>query len=156
MTNEIKVDELNRLIHVNKDAEAGLLTAADRVKNSELESLFLDYAKQHATFATQLQAEIERVGGKPSEAGGMGEALHRGWMELKSAVTGHSAASLLAFCESGEESAEVAYHDASDNIPTGQAHALIAKHHEQIKGFRTRLCRLVEQSKSGIEYPKNE
>ena len=77
-------------------------------------------------------------------------------MDLKSAVNGHSAAALLSSCESGEESAEVAYHDASDDISTGQAHALIAKHHEQIKGFKTRLSRLAKETKDGLEYPENE
>ena len=42
------IDQLNRLFHVNKDAEAGLQAAAADVHNSELETLLGGYAKQHA------------------------------------------------------------------------------------------------------------
>jgi uncharacterized protein (TIGR02284 family) len=34
------IDQLNRLIAVNKDAEGGFLAAAENVQNSELETLF--------------------------------------------------------------------------------------------------------------------
>ena len=161
MSNDNTIHQLNHLIQVNRDAEAGLISAADHVDNSELESLFTGYAKQHAAFARQLQAEVERLGGVIpesgiAESGTAGGLIHRGWIDLKSVLTGHSVTSLLSSCESGEESAEVAYHDASDDIATGQPHALIAKHHEQIIGFKTRLCRLAQETRDGLEYPANK
>ena len=48
------VDQLNQLVQINKDAEAGFRNAAEHVKNSELDTLFTGYAKQHAKFATEL------------------------------------------------------------------------------------------------------
>ncbi len=150
------IDELNHLVRVNRDAEAGFGAAAENVKNSELETLFTGYAKQHAKFAAELQEEVEHLGGNSSDAGTLGGALHRGWMDLKSAVSGHSAAAMLKSCESGEESAESAYLDAAGSHPTGQTHALIDKHLEQIKAFRTRLARLVGETKDGVEFQKNE
>ena len=156
MPNENTISGLNQLVRTNKDAEAGLRVAADHIKNSELESLLTGYAKQHAEFARQLEAEIERLGGEVTHSGGLSETIHRGWMELKSAAAGTSIAGLLSLCESGEDSAEIAYHDVCDEIRTGQAHALIAKHHEQIKGFQKRLCRISEEVKNGLVYPENE
>ncbi len=151
-----KIDQLNLLVRVNKDAEAGFHSAAENVKNSELETLLTGYAKQHAKFARELQEEIEHLGGDTSDSGSFGGALHRGWMDLKSAISGHSAAAMLTSCESGEESAESAYLDAADSNPTGRAHALIDKHVAQIKAFRTRLARLVGETKDGVEFQKNE
>ena len=84
------LDHLNHLIEINKDAEAGFLNAAENLKNSELETTVAGYAKQHAKFAAELQREVERLGEKPEKGGTTGGALHRGWMDLKAAVTGHS------------------------------------------------------------------
>lgn len=113
------IDQLNRFVRINQDAEAGLHTAAETIQNSELETLFNGYAKQHAKSAGELQAEIGRLGANVSGSGTLGGALHRGWMELKSTLSGHSAHSLLTSCESGEESAEIAYADAVDVTTTG-------------------------------------
>jgi uncharacterized protein (TIGR02284 family) len=156
MQNDNTIEILNRLASVNKDAEAGLRTAAGNVNNSELESLFIGYAKQHAKFLSEVQAEIERLGGKASDSGTVGGAIERGWMDLKSALTGRSPAAMLSSCENGELHAEVAYSDASKANPTGQTRKLIEKHHEQIIGFRTRLARLVGETKDGVEFQKNE
>lgn len=150
------IDHLNHLIEINRDAEAGFRTAAENVRNSELETIFTGYAKQHAKFAAELQQEIERLGGNYTESGTAGGAMHRGWMDLKSALTGHSAAPMLASCESGEQSAEVAYAEAADANPTGQTRTLIEKHHQQIKEFHTRLCRLVSETKDGVDFQTNE
>jgi uncharacterized protein (TIGR02284 family) len=147
---------LNHLVEINKDAEDGLINAAQNVRNSELETLFAGYAKQHAKFAAELRQEIERLGGRPTESGAVGGALHRGWMDLKSALSGHSAAAILASCETGEQSAVAAYTEAADANPTGQAGALIKKHLQQIQGFQTRLCRLVGETKDGVEFPRTK
>lgn len=156
MGNDSSSEHLNHLIEVNKDAEAGFRTAAENVRNSEIETLFSGYASRHAQFVTDLCAEIERLGGCPSDSGTFGAALHRGWLDIKSSLSGHSVGSMLAACENGEQSAEAAYLDAADAITTGQTHTLIEKHCEQIKGFRTRLIRLVGEVKDGVEFQKNE
>lgn len=150
------LDLLNHLVRINKDAEAGFFTAAENIQNSELETLFSKYAKHHAKFAAELQAEIERLGGTYSDSGTLGGALHRGWLDLKSTLSGHSAAAILTSCETGEDSAEAAYTEAADTHPTGQTLALIDNHLEQIRQFRTRLCRLIGETKDGVQFPKNE
>ncbi len=150
------IDQLDHLIQINKDAETGFLTAAENIRNSELETLFTGYAKHHARFAAELKQEVERRGRAPSDSGTLGGALHRGWIDLKSTLSGHSASAILASCESGEESAEAAYERAADAHPSGQLNTLIEKHHQQIQQIRTRLCRLIGETKDGVEFPKNE
>lgn len=156
MNHDHTVDQLNHLVRINQDAEAGLRTAAETIQNSELETLFSGYAKQHAKFAAELQEEIKHLGENVSGSGTLGGAVHRGWMELKSTLSGHSAHSLLTSCERGEESAEIAYTDAVDTITTGQMHTLIEKQRQQIQGFRTRLARLAGETKEGLDFPRNE
>jgi len=149
------IDQLNHLVNVNRDAEEGFRAASTNVKNSELATLFEDYARQHAKFSEEIQAEIKRLGGTPAGGGTFGGALHRGWMDLKSSLSGRSARAMLKSCETGEESAEIAYLDASDGNPTGQTHAVIAKHKEQIGEFRKHLARLVSEIKDGSDFPEN-
>lgn len=156
MAHDSTVDQLNRLVRANKDAEAGFRTAAENVKNSEIETLLGGYAKQHSKFVTELQAEIERSGGNPSDSGTLGGALHRGWMDVKSALAGGSAGSMITACESGEQSAVAAYADAAAANPTGQTRALVEKHQEQIQGFHARLKRLAGEMKDGFEFQNNE
>lgn len=154
------VEHLSHLVNVNRDAEAGFREAAETVQNSELETLFSGYASRHAGFATELDTEIRRLGGgseaESTHSGGVGSAIQRGWLELKSALTGHSPASMISACEQGEESAYVAYLDATDAIGGGQIHTLIQKQADQVKEFRTRLTRLVGEAKDGVDFQKNE
>ena len=158
MSKQSTTDRLNHLVHVNREAEAGLLTAARTIKNSELETLFDGIAKQHAKFLTELESEIGRQGGSTHDSASspVGEAVHRGWTDLKAAVSGNSAGSLLASCDGTEQSVEVAYTDAVDDNPTGRTHTFLSKHLHEIKELRSRLHRLLEQAKDGVEYPINE
>lgn len=156
MDHDETIDQLNHLVNTNREAESGLRDAAERVDNSELESLFNGYAKQHARFEAELLEEIKRLGGLTSNAKTTGGALRKGWLDLKSALSGHSAGAILASCESGEESAEIAYNDAVLANRSGQTHTLIDKHLQQIKGFHTRLCRLVGETEDGVDFQKTK
>ena len=155
MANPINT-HLDNLAAVNKDAEAGFLHAASNVRNTETESLFNGYAKQHGKFATEIEAEVERLGWSPSDSRTLGGSIHRGWMDLKAALTGHSVRAMLTSCQSGEQSAESAYLDAVNDIKSGQTHTLIEKHLQQINEIRTHLASLVGEVKDGVEFPTNE
>jgi uncharacterized protein (TIGR02284 family) len=150
------LDQLTRLVYVNRDAEAAFRNAAANIRNTELETQFNGYAEQHATFSAELQGEIAHHGGRVPEGGTAGGAIHRGWMDVKSAITGHSAAAILASCETGEQSVEVAYLDFTDAVPSGKLHTLTAKQLEQVKAIRTRLARLVSETKERVDFQKNE
>jgi len=158
MVKQNTIDQLNRLVQVNRDAQAGLLSAAKEVKNSEIETLFDGIAKQHAKFVAELEAEIEHQGGSLENASSspVGDAVHRGWAGLKAVLSGNSAHSLLASCEDGEQSAEVSYTDAINDNPAGRIHTLTSKHLHQIQEFRSRLTRLLHITEDGAGFPRNE
>ena len=95
MIKDETIDLLNELIHVCKDGEHGYRTAAEDVRNSQLQSVFSEYAKQRSSFARQLQAEVERLGGAATDSGTLTAAAHRGWMDLKAALSGGDGARSL-------------------------------------------------------------
>ena len=110
--NDYVIYTLNNLIETCKDGQEGFQTAADGLKNSELKMLFHTYARQRAQFAAELQAEVHRLGGDPERTGSVAASLHRGWINIKTAVTGKDEASVLTECERGEDSAVTNYREA--------------------------------------------
>jgi uncharacterized protein (TIGR02284 family) len=59
-----------------------------------------------------LKAEVRRLGGDPDKSGTVGGAIHRGWINLKAAVTGKNEEAIINECERGEEHAAHVYEDA--------------------------------------------
>jgi uncharacterized protein (TIGR02284 family) len=113
------VSSLNDLVETCKDGEKGFRTAAEGVTNAELATLFLNYAEQRAGFASELQAEVRRLGGDPETAGSSLGAVHRGWIDIKSAVTGKDEGAIIAEAERGEDHAVKMYREALEkNLPT--------------------------------------
>jgi len=115
--NEV-ISTLNNLIETCKDAENGFRTAAEGLKNDQLKSLFNSYAQQRAQFASELQSLVRRLGGDPEKTGSAAGALHRGWINIKSAVTGKDDAAVISEAERGEDSALQNYKEAlQQNLP---------------------------------------
>jgi uncharacterized protein (TIGR02284 family) len=97
------LDELTKTL---KDGQQGFKQAAEAVSDPKLKSLFRVYSDQRSRFVTALQAEARKFGEKAPETGSSAAgALHRGWIILKSTVTGGDEHAILAECERGEDSA---------------------------------------------------
>ena len=109
---EQAVKALNHLIETCKDGENGFRTAAGGVKRPDLKQLFGSYANQRGLFASELQGEVQRLGGKPETGGSVSAAVHRGWINIKSLVTGQDEAAIIAECEQGEDVALKVYEEA--------------------------------------------
>jgi uncharacterized protein (TIGR02284 family) len=116
------IDHLNDLVETCKDGEKGYRDAAEAIAeegDAELRTLFNTYAQQRARFAAELQNEVLRRGGDPAKSGHVSGALHRGWMNLKAAVTGKDEASIIAECENGEHAAMRNYENVlKQNLPS--------------------------------------
>ena len=111
---------LNGLVETCKDGEKGFRTAAEGITNGDLATLFMNYSEQRASFAAELQAEVRRLGGDPETGGSAIGAVHRGWIDIKSAVAGKEEAAVIAEAERGEDHAVREYRQALEkNLPTG-------------------------------------
>lgn len=111
-TNKDVVSELNELIETCKDGQEGFKQAAEGVERSDLKSLFFEFSQQRAHFAGELQSLVQQLGEEPETSGSTAGALHRGWINIKSAVTGKDEKAVLNECERGEDSAKNTYKDA--------------------------------------------
>lgn len=131
--NKQVISVLNDLIETLKDGEKGFRMAAQGVDRKDIEQLFLKYAEQRAQFVDELQREVRKLGGDPDESGSFAGAIHRGWINIKSAVTGRDEEAVLAECERGEDSAVRNFEEAlKKNLPEN-VRLLIQKQFLQIK-----------------------
>ncbi len=157
MNSNETIEQLTRLADVNRDAELGYRTAAEHIGNSQLETLFSGYAKQHEKFQKELQTELQHLEpGRHSNSETLSGALHRRWIDLKGALSGHSARSVLAACEDEAQSVEAAYADAGQADFRGRLGSLLSKQEQQIKETHTHLCRLLTEVKDGVDFQVNE
>lgn len=134
---------LNDLIETNTDGEKGYRDAADGVQNVNLRGIFNEYALQRRQFAGELQTYVTRLGGDPATSGSAGAALHRGWMNVKAAITGKDEHAVLEECERGEDSAVKSYREAlSQGLPDDfrgvveEQYRQILEAHNRIKALR--------------------
>jgi uncharacterized protein (TIGR02284 family) len=103
---------LNGLIETLKDGEEGFRSAAEKLKDPAIGSEFRQFASQRGRLASELQGEVSRIGGTPETSGSASGALHRGWIGLKSALTGNDDHAILEEAERGEDAAVKNYRDA--------------------------------------------
>lgn len=116
--NDDSISTLNGLITTCMDGAEGFKDAAEGVERSDLKSMFQEYAAQRQQFASELQSLVQTLGGDPEDSSSFSGTLHRGWINIKSAIMGGDEAAILNECERGEDSAKNAYKEAlEENLP---------------------------------------
>ncbi len=140
------VSVLNDLVETSKDGQLGFEKAAQDAHDPQLKTLFQTRATECARSAGELQSEVQRLGGDPETGGSTTGALHRGWVNLKSAVTERSDHDILAECERGEDAAKKRYHDALDkgDLPT-DIRALVERQYQGVLHNHDRIRDLRDQ-----------
>ncbi|HEX7999905.1 MAG TPA: PA2169 family four-helix-bundle protein [Pyrinomonadaceae bacterium] len=144
--NDNTISTLNNLIETCRDGQNGFQAASDGVNNSELKKLFLGYSQQRAQFVGDLQNEVRRLGGDPEQTGSIAASLHRGWMDIKAAVTGKDEGAIIAECERGEDSAVRNYKDALEQNLPENIRSLVQSQYAQVQEAHDRVRTLERAS----------
>src|SRR5256885_15241901 len=140
---------IDELIETLKDGQEGFKQAAEGVSDPKLKSLFRDYSQQRSRFAAALQSEARRQGEtEPENSSSATGALHRGWINLKSAITGGDEHAILAECERGEDSAVEEYKKALDDALSPAARELVSLQFPEIQAAPCRIRNLRDATKS--------
>lgn len=146
MDNKEIVSTLNDLIETCKDGEEGFRTCAQDISDPEMKDYFISRAQRCSTAAAELQDVVEELGGTPETSSSVSAALHRRWVDIKSAVTGKDDEAILNECERGEDVAKKSYENAlSKDLPV-DVRALVERqyqgvmqNHDQVKGMRNQV-----------------
>lgn len=126
---------LTELAEACRDGQRSFTMAAE---SAELESgereLVQAYAAERGEYVRELQAQIFALGGKGEEAGGVAGSLHRGWMNLRSAITSREAAALLSACAEAEAAALRAYHEVLKTELDPETRAILTRQARGVEG----------------------
>src|SRR3546814_3793528 len=83
MSSDHEISVLNGLIKTTLDSMKGFEDAAKDAENTQYATLFSDFARERSQVASQLQAEVRRLGGNPEDDSSLMAAAHRTFMNLK-------------------------------------------------------------------------
>jgi len=108
-------DTLNELTQFVNDRIEGYKTAADDTKDPQHKAYYQELVGQSQQFANELNGFARSYGGDQETSTTAKGKLYRGWMDVKSAVTGKDEKAILDSNVYGEEWALKAYKDALDN-----------------------------------------
>lgn len=145
MQNDNAISVLNNLIETCNDGELGFKTAAEGLTSADIKAKFLEYSRQRGEMARELQNEVRRLGGDPEKSGSVSGSLHRGWLDIKSVITGKDDHAIVAEAERGEDVAKSAYEDALKETLPGTAQtavqqqaAKVRQAHDHVRDLRDR------------------
>jgi uncharacterized protein (TIGR02284 family) len=140
------ISTINSLIETLKDGQEGFKQAAEAVKDAELKSLFNQFSQQRSKFASELQNEARLFGEtKPEESSSAAGAMHRTWINIKSAITSGDDHAILEECERGEDSAVKEYKKAmEENLPIRD---LVSRQYSEVKAAHDRIRDLRDATK---------
>jgi len=139
MDNTKVISTLNSLIETLKDGEEGFRTAAEGLTDPQAKAVFQQYSRERAQMAQELQAEVRTLGGDPEQAGSMSGSVHRGWINIKSVVTGKNDASIIAEAERGEDIAKNAYAEAIKTALPASVSAVISRQAVKVREAHDRV-----------------
>jgi uncharacterized protein (TIGR02284 family) len=143
------VSTLNLLIETLKDGQEGFRQAAEAVKDSQLKSLFNEISLQRSKFAGELQNEAIRLGeSNPEDSSSTAGALHRAWINMKSALTSQDDHAILEECERGEDSAVAEYRKAmEDDSLSSPLRDIVSRQFTEVKAAHDRVKALRDATK---------
>ena len=145
--NENVNEVLNDLIKINNDRIEGYERAVEdtRDKDVDLQAIFHRMADESKQYASELESQVRKEGGKVATDTTVSGKIYRVWMDFKSAISGKARKSILESCEYGEDAAQKAYEEAlkSDTELPAEVRQLIVNQkaalktsHDTIKRYR--------------------
>lgn len=152
MTDDRVTELLQRLAKYARDCENGYRTAAEDVRNADLKAEFRQMSRERGEVGDELDRLIRQRGGEPAPRGGstLG-AMHRTFIDLKSAVTGGAREAILTEVARGEAAVEASYDAALREALPASVRSVIERQH-----IRTREIRDRYRAMSGYRGPVSE
>lgn len=137
------ISTLNNLIETLKDGQEGFKQSAEGVDDPQLKSTFDTLSLQRSKFAGELQSEVVQMGDPdPEDSSSTSGAMHRAWINVKSAVTNRDRHAILAEAERGEDSAVAAYKDAMEKDLPAPIREIVARQSAEVKAAHDKVRNL--------------
>ena len=141
--NDDIIDILNDLIEVSKDGEEGFRSSAENVDDPKLKAFFMRRSQEVAASVQELQELVRSLGGEPVSSTSLSGALHRRWIDRKTALTSNDTLAVLNETERGEDVALATYRKAAEkDLPTHVRFVVVRqlegakRNHDEVKKLR--------------------
>jgi len=148
MNNNEIISTLNDLIETCNDGEQGFKACVDDAsgRHPQLKAMLTIRQRTCASAAVELKELVRAQGGDPATGSTASGALHRGWLNIKTAITGKSDEAVLDECERGEDIAVARYKKAlSKDLPAHvrviveRQYQGVLRNHDEIKNLRDQV-----------------
>ncbi|WCT14927.1 transaldolase [Mucilaginibacter jinjuensis] len=108
------METINDLIRINNDRVEGFNKASQDLEEqyNGVDAVFSKLASESQQYVVELSDIMQQYGGEVVEGSSTSGLLHRTWLDIKAAFTGHDAEAILNECERGEDAIKAAYLDA--------------------------------------------
>lgn len=143
----------SELLAIAHTGAKGYQEAAEGASNPQIKAELSQLSQQRAQFESQLQQQASRLGVAGDAVGGVeaavteaAAAVHRGWINLKSAITGQSDSAILGECETGDATALTAYETALKSDLPADVRSVVEQQHSQILAAKNKVTQLKSQA----------
>ena len=133
------ISTLNTLIQTCRDGEQGFRRASENVRDAELKTIFSEIGRERGQCADELTKEVQRLGAAPATGGSVSGALHRGWMDVKAAVTDEDDKAIVAEAERGEDVAVATFRTALEASLPPDIEAIVRRQFAQVQRAHDRV-----------------
>jgi len=144
---------LNDLIETCKDSQEGFHSAAEKLKDPDIHTLFLKFYLQRSEFAGELQAEVTRTGGEPATSGTTAGAIHRGWIGLKTALAADTDHAILEEADRGEDAAVKNYIEALHKDLPHDLKTMLSRQLDEIQQSHKTIRELMDRVHTTTDLP---
>ena len=141
------ISTINDLIETLKDGQEGFRQAAEAVNDPDLKSLFGEYSKQRASFATELENKATELGQKPETSSSGPGAMHRAWINIKAVMTTGDEAAILSEAERGEDVAVKEFKEAIDDGLSDPLREIVSRQYREVRNAHDRIKMLRDTAK---------
>ncbi len=145
MDNDDVISTLNDLIETCKDGQEGFRQCAENAPNSPHRSFFETGARRCAEGAAELQALVRQLGGDPEKTGSVAAAVHRGWINIKTAIASNDDKAVIEECERGEDVAMTSYQNALAKDLPASVRAVVERQYRGVQENHA-IARQLKQS----------
>lgn len=143
MTRKDTAALLGELIETSYDGEKGYAKAAKEMPDPALKAILVEGAMRCREGARELEERVRDLGLEPATGGSVAGALHRGWIDVKTAVATRDARAILEECERGEDYAKARYAQVleEDDLDP-ELREVVARQYEGVLRNHTRVKQL--------------
>ena len=148
MSNEKNISLLNGLIETSRDGVEGFKKCAEDAHDPQLKKYFQDRARSCEEAVRTLSEKVREYGGEPDKSGTIKGALHRVWIDFRTALTNKDNLAVLEECERAEDIALAAYEDALKEELPETLRSLITQQLEGVKRNHARVRQLRDEAEN--------